>query len=106
MNTDTQTHEVCDEDEPFIGPFFVGLFIPFEDEPKNDGGEEGRGGIDLSLDGREPERVTERVRQCTYGACTEQSDAFPETIRLHEFLRERRDRPEKEEDREGTGERR
>ena len=102
VDTDTQTHQISDKDQPFVGSLFVRLFVPFEDEPEDHRCEQRGRSIYLAFDSREPERVAEGVREGTYGAGTQQGDAFPQFIRLHQFLRERRDRPEKEEDRERT----
>ena len=106
MYTDTQTHQIGNENKPFVTTLFVRFLVPLEDEPEDDCGEQRRRSIYLTFDGREPERVAESVRQRTYYSGAQNTNFFPQFIGLHKLLCERRDCPEKEEDRECTRQRR
>ena len=77
MYTDTQTHQISDENQPFVRAFFIRLFVPLENEPENNSREQGRRSVHFSFDSREPEGVAKGVSEGTYGAGTQQSDAFP-----------------------------
>ena len=63
VDADTQARHVADEDEPAVAVGLVGVVLPFQDEPEDDGRERRRVGVDLTFDGRKPERVAESVDQ-------------------------------------------
>ena len=65
MDGDGHTDDVGYQDEIAVGMGLVGTVLPFEDEPEHERRAERREGIDLALDGREPERVAPGIHQCT-----------------------------------------
>ena len=66
VGTDTQTHEIGNENQPLIRTFFIGMLVPFQYEPEHHSGKQGRQGIYLTLNGREPEGIREGVCQRAY----------------------------------------
>ncbi len=61
VDTDGEPHHIEDEDDPSVGAGFVGILLPFEDGPEDEGGKKGRGGIDFAFDGAVPERIAESI---------------------------------------------
>jgi len=51
VDSDGETGEIEDEHKPTVGVGLVGMVFPFEDEPKDQGGEHGGIGIDLAFNG-------------------------------------------------------
>ena len=52
---------IHDKHQPAVGMGLVGLVLPLEDKPEDDGGEGRRVGIHFTLDSREPEGVAEGI---------------------------------------------
>lgn len=109
MHADREPHQVGDQDDPACGPGPVGLLLPLEHEPYHQRREHRREGVDLALDGREPEGVGEGVGQRSHGACAQRGDG-PRQGELaaaarDETARQVGDRPEEEEDAEGARQR-
>ena len=71
VHADGQAHQEGDEHDPAVGIPFVGLVVPAGDGPEHQGGEQGRHGVNLSFNGREPERVGEAVGEGAYGSAAE-----------------------------------
>ena len=63
VDTDRKPHHEKDKDDPFIRTLLVGMVLPFEDRPEYQGGEKGRGGINLALDGTVPIGIAKGVGQ-------------------------------------------
>ena len=80
----------------------VGLLLPFEHQPYDQRREHRREGVDLTLDGREPERIGEGVGQGTHDACTQDGPHVGSgelaAVAGHEAPRQVCDRPEQEQD--------
>ena len=76
-----------------------GDLFPFEDCPESDGCHERRHGVDLTFDGVKPERVGECVSESAYSRCREHCQ-----IAEFQLLREHRDGPEQEQNRETRAE--
>ena len=100
MDTDAESDEERDEDNPSGALRVVGNLLPLQDGPEGDGGEKRRHGVNLALHGIEPERLGEGVghRACkasqkhTYFIYPRRILAF---FHPH-FSRHHRDGPEKE----------
>ena len=91
MDTDGQSHQEGDEDDPTVGVRPVGLLVPLGHRPENEGGEQGRHGIDLAFDRGEPERVGEAVCQGSDRGAADNGDGaaggiITVTARTHETL--------------------
>ena len=65
MYADGQTGHIGNQYQPAVGMRLVCIVFPLQDKPEYDGRKGRRIGIYLSLDGREPECVTESINQCT-----------------------------------------
>ena len=66
VHPDGKSGDVGYEDNPAVAPGVIGLALPLQDDPEQEGGEEAGEGIDFSLYSREPERVTEGIDQGTH----------------------------------------
>ena len=106
VNTDTQAHQVGDQDNPAIRVWLVGHLLPFQDKPEDTSREEGRIGIYLALDGTEPEGVAKGIGQRAYQTATHDRDHLSHRNRLdildHDATGQVSDAPEKEQDRQAT----
>ena len=102
VDADAEARQVGNQDEPAVGVWLVGHVFPLQDEPEHDGGEQRRERIYLALDGREPERVAERVGQRTHYAATHDGghlSAGDVVFVLHyQLAHQVRDAPEQEQD--------
>ncbi len=68
VDTNGEARHVENKNKPAVGMRLVGVVFPLQDEPEHHSGE-GRGvGIDLALDGREPEGVAEGIDERTHHA--------------------------------------
>ena len=63
MDTNGEARDIGYQENPAVTAWTVSLALPLQDEPEHQGSKEGREGIDLSLDSREPEGVAEGVGQ-------------------------------------------
>ena len=110
MNANRQAHQVGDEHDPAQVARLFGAGLPLEDGPEDERREQGAQGVDLALDGTEPEAVAEGVGEGTHSTAAEDGEALGGSrLRLSlrpaghaELLRQVRDAPEEEEDGEGT----
>ena len=109
VHADREAHQVGDQHDPARGVGLVGLLLPFEHEPHDQCREHRREGVDLALDGREPEGVGEGVGQGADGSGSEHGPrpgvGQLRTAAGHQTPRQGRDGPEEEEDAEGAGQR-
>ena len=102
VDADAEARQIGNQDEPAVGVWLVGHVFPLQDEPEHDGGEQRRERIYLALDGREPERVAERVGQRAHYAATHDGghlSAGDVVFVLHyQLAHQVRDAPEEEQD--------
>ena len=109
VHADREAHQVGDQHDPARGVGLVGLLLPFEHEPHDQRREHRREGVDLALDGREPEGVGEGVGQGADGSGSEHGPrpgvGQLRTTAGHQTPRQVCDGPEEEEDAEGAGQR-
>src|SRR6185437_1891046 len=110
VDADGQPHHIKDKDDPAVGVRFIGIVLPFEDGPENEGGEEGGGGIDLTLYGAIPIRIAKGAGHGADHAGGHDQKCL-KLIRLpvrvgthHELTGEMGGDPEQEEDRDTAGE--
>ena len=106
MDTNGQSHQIGDEHQPTVRMGFVGIVLPFQDEPEYQCCEEAGEGIHFTLHSREPERVAPCVDERTGYATANHSEQLPHRrllVILHqEFLSQMRHAPEQEQDTSGT----
>ena len=109
MHADREAHQVGDQHDPARRMRPVGILLPLEHEPHDERREHRRKGVDLALDGREPEGVGEGVGQRPDGSGAQHGpDLRPgqlAAVARRQTPCEVGDRPEEEEDAEGAGER-
>ena len=109
MDADRESHQVGDQDQPPRCVGFVGLILPFEHQPHDERREHRREGVNLAFDGREPESVGEGIGQRADGASAQHGPSIGigqfASLRRVDAASEVGDRPEHEEDAEGTGQR-
>ena len=74
MNTDTQSGQISDQDQPAVAVGLVGYIFPFQNQPEYNGCKEGGESIYFAFYGREPEGVAEGVDQCADQSATHDSD--------------------------------
>ena len=102
MNTDTQSRQIGDEDNPTVAVRLVGYVFPFQNQPENNSGKQGGEGIYFTFYGREPECVTECINQCTDQSATHDRDklSFGDIVFVsdNQFAYQMGDAPEKEQD--------
>ena len=107
VDADRKAHHVGNQDDPARRVGLVGLLFPFEHQPHHECREHRREGVYLAFDGREPERVGERVGQRAYGACAQDGPGVGpgelSAVAGHEPPRQVRDGPEQEQDAECAG---
>ncbi len=108
MHPDRKTHHEKDKDDPFVGAGFIGMVLPFEDGPEDQGGKEGGRGIDFPLDGAVPEGITEGIGQGADDAGAHDGKdllavGFAHDAFHDEFAGEMGDGPEQEEDGKAAG---
>ena len=107
VDADREAHQVGDQHQPAVGVRLVGHLLPFEHGPQHHGREERREGIDLALDGREPEGVGERVGEGAHqtGSHDGPRAGYGQLLPLpgDEPPAEVGDAPEEEQDGEGAG---
>ena len=63
---DAQASHIGNQHTPTVGVGLIGVVFPLEDKPEHNGGEGGRISVDLALDCREPEGITEGIDKRTY----------------------------------------
>ena len=63
MDRHADTDDIGYQDQITVGPGEVGAIFPLQYQPEDQRGAEAREGVDLTLDGREPERVAPCVGQ-------------------------------------------
>ena len=102
VDTDGKSRHIHDKHEPAVAVRLVGVVFPLQDEPEHQS-REGRGvGIDLTLDGREPEGVAKGVDEGAHqsggldGYHLGARQLVP--VADQQPSRQMRDAPEKEED--------
>ena len=66
MDTDAEASHVHDEHQPAVAVRLIGMVFPLQDKPEHHSGKGRRVGIDLTLDCREPERVTKGIDERTH----------------------------------------
>ena len=93
MDTYGKTHQKRYQHKPSVGIWLIRLLIPLGHRPENERSEEGRHGINFTLNRREPERVTECVCKRSDSSGTEYNDCLGERIasvslRLHNSFNE------------------
>ena len=87
----------------------VGIVLPLQHQPEHQSGEEAGVGIDLAFDGREPERVRERIGQrARHGSGFDGDELSPRlhpAVLAYQFAGQMRDAPEEEHDAQGAEQR-
>ena len=102
MNTDTQSGQISDQNQPAVAVRLVGYIFPFQNQPEYNGCKEGGESIYFAFYGREPEGVAEGVDQCADQSATHDSDklSFRDVVLVgdYQFAYQMGDAPEKEQD--------
>ena len=106
MDTDTQAHQIGNQDNPSVGMRLISHLFPFENQPKDHSRKQRGVGIHLTLYRTEPEGVAECIGQGTYHTTTHDRDQLPQrdfrTFVHHDLPSHVSDTPEKEQDRQST----
>ena len=102
MDTDGQSCNIGNQDNPSSTAGLIHLALPFQNQPEHQGGQETGESIDFCLDCREPEGVAEGVGQCAnHAACLSGDDLrnahFPIADRANQFPGEVSHREKQEE---------
>ena len=66
MDSYGKSRDIGYENNPPVTLRTVGLFFPFQNQPKHQGCQKTGEGINLCFDGREPEGVAESIGQCSH----------------------------------------
>ena len=107
VHADRKAHQVGDQHDPARGMGLVGLLLPLEHEPHYQGGKHRREGVDLALDGREPEGVGKSVGQRSDGSGAQHGPGVGRrqlmTVARDQAAGQVGNRPEKEQDAERAG---
>ena len=102
VHADAEAGQVGDEHQPAVAVRLVGDVLPFEDEPEDHCREQRGEGVDFALDGREPERVAERIGQGSHQAAAHDDRGLgggdARLVRGHQLAYQVCDRPEEEQD--------
>ena len=110
VNADGESRQIGDQYDPAVRVRLVGHVLPFEDRPENECREHRRQRVYLSLDGREPERIGERVGSRSDESGSEYRDRLRQSQLVAAFAHrapgQMRDRPEQEHDRRPARQRR
>ena len=105
VDANAEARQVEDKHEPAVGVRFIGMVLPFQNKPENEGCKHRTISVNLALDGGEPERVAPRIGKGARQACTHNGDGLPgfrdDAILANEFARQVRDAPEEEQDTQG-----
>lgn len=101
MHGNRHTDDVCYQDEIAVGIGFVGAVLPFQHQPENQRGTEGREGIHFSLYSREPECIAPGISQGTTDTAGHYYDGFPRSYAVsivcnYDFFNQMRYRPEQQ----------
>ena len=108
MNTDGKPHHIKKENDPFVGAGPIGMMLPFEDGPEDQGGEEGAGSIYFPFYGTVPVGIAESIGQGANNAGAHDGEEllfiwFYVGDLLYELTGKMGDRPEKEENGQAAG---
>ena len=74
MNTDTQSGEIGNKNQPAVGMRLVRHIFPLQYQPEHYCREQGGESVYLTLYSAEPERITECVCQCTHQTAAHDSN--------------------------------
>jgi len=102
VDTDTQSGQICDQNQPTVAVGLIGYVFPFQNQPEYNGCEQGGESIYFAFYGREPEGIAECIDQCADQSATHHCDklACRDIVFVgdHQFANQVGDAPEKEQD--------
>ena len=102
VDTDGESCEVKNEDEPAVGVWRIGIVFPLENQPEHQGSEHGRVSIYFAFYSREPESVAPSVSQSTSHTTGNNRNSlrqiFYHTLSADEFACQVGDTPKEEQD--------
>ena len=106
MDTDGESHQIGNQDDPSRSVRLIGLLLPAQHQPHHKSCKHRREGIDLALDCREPECIGEGVGQRSHRTCSEHRNGIGGGERFalasEEATGNVGDGPKEEQDAEGT----